>query len=102
MLTYGVKATKVSKKTRGRFESSGPTQSKRGKGMKSIGEIVSILIAAVILVILTGLAVGAANAWILQGTFWDGWHAALDRPLIALGWAILFGGGAGALASRNY
>jgi len=58
-----------------------------------LGAVV-IAIIGLLMLVMTGLSVGAANSWILQGNFTDGWTAVWDRWLVALGWAILFGGGA--------
>ena len=48
-----------------------------------------------LLLVWAGLAVGAANAWILESAFSDGWNAVWDRWLITFGWAFLFLGGVG-------
>lgn len=56
--------------------------------------IVPLVIAVCLLLWLVffGLALGAANAWIIQGTFAAGWHAVWARWPIALLWGLLFGG----------
>lgn len=38
----------------------------------------------------SALAVSAANAWIMQGTFADGWAACWDRWWVLLLWAFVF------------
>lgn len=45
-----------------------------------------------------GLAIGTANAWILEGTFSDGWSAVWDRWVPALGWSVIFLVGASLLS----
>lgn len=47
------------------------------------------------------LALGAAHAWVFQGTFSDGWSMAWDRWYITIGWSLLFLGGTSATASRS-
>lgn len=54
---------------------------------------VLVIVAILMILTWTGVIVGAANAWILQGTFGAGWHAVWSRPLISFGWALLFLGG---------
>lgn len=51
-----------------------------------------VLVWSVVVLTVSGLSIGAANAWVLQGTFSAGWHAVWDRPLVAIGWSLLFGG----------
>lgn len=65
---------------------------------KLLGFILVLLAIALgigLFLVWIGLAIGSANAWIIEGTFNDGWHAVWDRWLIATGWGILFLGGLG-------
>ena len=52
------------------------------------------LVAAATVVFLSfvfsALAIGAGNAWVLEGTFSDGWSRAWDRPIITFLWGLLF------------
>ena len=57
------------------------------------------VVAFFIALIFTALSVGAMNAWIMEGTFSDGWSAAWDRWFITILWALLFSGGG--VASRR-
>lgn len=62
--------------------------------LKFIGGTLVAVLAVVgfflLFLLWTGVAIGSANAWILQGTFSDGWSAVWDRWLIAIGWTTLF------------
>lgn len=68
--------------------------SNAGTGCLAI--LVVLVIGAALVTLWGGVAVGAANAWIMQGTFGEAWSAYWDRWYIGLGWAILFMGGFGA------
>jgi len=56
-----------------------------------IAAVVAVIVVGLLILVWAGLAIGAGNAWILQGTFSDGWHAVWDRWGAALGWSVLFG-----------
>lgn len=59
------------------------------------------VVAGVLLALVwAGVVIGAANAWILQGTFSAGWHAVWGRWLVTLLWSILFLGGSGSVKVR--
>ena len=55
-----------------------------------IGVALGIILIGLGVLAWAGVVLGAGNAWILEGTFGDGWGAIWDRPLPALGWATLF------------
>lgn len=60
-------------------------------GLFKIAAVVVVLfLLGLVLLCWIGLAVGSANAWILQGTFSDGWHAVWDRWVQSLGWSLIF------------
>lgn len=69
--------------------------------MKALIVLVIVLIAHLLAFCFGGLAVGAANAWIMQGTFGDAWVAWWDRWYISAGWMILFMGGISAASNKN-
>lgn len=62
--------------------------------IKFLFGLVATVVVLVVIGFLTlcwvGLAIGSANAWILEGTFSDGWDAVWDRWLPAVGWALIF------------
>lgn len=68
--------------------------------MKVFGITVAVIffmaLYFVVAVFFTALAVGAANAWIIESTFSDGWDAAWNRWPITFLWALVFSVGAGA------
>lgn len=71
-----------------------PRKTYRRDAAPAVGCIVMVLFAALcvaILVVLAALAVGAANAWIMEGNFTDGWHKAWERWPITLGWSLIAG-----------
>lgn len=62
-----------------------------GKAVLGAAAVLVVIAIVVGLIMLFGaVAVGAANSWIMQGNFSDGWSAAWDRKLPLLGWSILF------------
>ena len=66
--------------------------------------LLTLVLIALVLAAMTlfgGLAVGAANAWILQGTFAEAWSAYWGRWLIGLGWSVLFLGATGRAAKSS-
>lgn len=62
-----------------------------------VGVLLLIAIACGFAMVLGALGIGAANAWFLDGQFSDAWHAAWAKPLVLLGWTVLFYGIIGAL-----
>jgi hypothetical protein len=69
--------------------------------MSCITGIFVFVFTCIVSFLLMALAVGTCNAWILEGTFSDGWAAAFDRWLVTIGFGLLFlGGGASARSSK--
>lgn len=65
-----------------------------------------VLVSGVLLVVWTVLAavlVGTVNAWVLEGTFGDGWSSAWNRPLqtAAIGLIVLAVAGGSRSTSRS-
>lgn len=54
--------------------------------------IPAFVIAIALAMTWSALAIGAANAWVLNAQFSDGWHAAWGKPWVLLGWSLLFMG----------
>lgn len=62
--------------------------------MKFIIGFLSIVAAAIVVffatVAFSGLAIAAANSWILGGNFSDAWSSVWSRKFVVFGWSILF------------
>lgn len=56
-----------------------------------IGISAGIFAFVLLLLVGTGLSLGAANAWVFQRPFSQGWHAVWQRWPVAVAWWILFG-----------
>ena len=79
--------------------------------MKTLGFIliglVLFVLAMLLIIVFTGVAIGAACAWLLDLPFRTGWDSVWGWPnwLIAIGWYWLFvvilGGTTGYTANRN-
>lgn len=54
--------------------------------------LVLLAVCAVLWLAGCALALGTANAWIIQDTFGEGWHAVWRRWPISLLWGLLMGG----------
>lgn len=61
--------------------------------------IVAVAVAVAIAMLGGALGVAAAKSWFFAGNFSDGWSEAWARPLVLLGWTVLFYGIVGSLAS---
>jgi hypothetical protein len=63
-------------------------------GTLAVAVAVAGIIALFVVMALLGtaLALGAANAWLLGGDFAAGWAAVWAKPVVAIGWSLLFGG----------
>lgn len=56
---------------------------------------VALVVSVLLTLVMTGIAIGAGNAWILEAPFSIGWDAVWDRWLQAWGWSWLFLGSGG-------
>lgn len=57
--------------------------------------VVGFVLVALFTLVVTGVAVGTANAWILEAPFSAGWSAVWDRWWQSLAWAWIFAGSGG-------
>lgn len=76
---------------------SGKRRIKLDTAVKVIIVLVVVAIALVLALVWYATMVGAINAWILGGAFWDGWHAVWAQPLKSFGVMLLFSIAAGGL-----
>lgn len=49
----------------------------------------AIIVWAVFALLVAGVVLGSANAWIMQEPFSDAWHAVWDRWFITLLWTLV-------------
>lgn len=74
------------------------------RGLSAGGCLYSVFVVAVVVgatMAFSALGIGAANAWFLSGNFSDGWSLAWAKPLVLIGWTILFLGGIGGFARSS-
>jgi hypothetical protein len=66
--------------------------------------IMAVLVPAAVAAVIAGtaVAVGAANAWFLERTFAEGWHAVWSKPVVAIAWTLLFGAVGGWISGRTH
>jgi len=62
--------------------------------MKIIIGFITFLLLMVVFFFMTvaisGLAIGSANSWILNGNFSDAWSMVWEKKFVVFGWAMLF------------